>query len=146
MLSNSDAEEDSWEFLDSKEIKPVNPKGNQPWILIGRTDAEAEVPVLLATWYKKLTHWKRPWCWERQRAGGEGEQRLRWLDYITDQCTWVWAHSRGQWRMEAWHAVVRGVTKSRTWLNNNRNFLSVTCAFILITQTVFLIKGYGWKS
>ena len=34
--------------LDSKEIKPVNPKGNQPWILIGRTDAEAEVQILLS--------------------------------------------------------------------------------------------------
>ena len=32
--------------LDSKEIKPVNPKGNQPWIFIGRTDAEAEIPIL----------------------------------------------------------------------------------------------------
>ena len=48
--------------LDNKEIKPVNPKGNQPWILIGRTDAEAEAPILLATWCKELTQWKRPWC------------------------------------------------------------------------------------
>ena len=41
-----DAEEDSWSPLDSKEIKPVNSKGNQPWIFIGRTDAEAEAPKL----------------------------------------------------------------------------------------------------
>ena len=45
MLLNWGAGEDSWEFLDSKEIKPVNPKENQPWIFIGRTDAEAEAPV-----------------------------------------------------------------------------------------------------
>ena len=48
MLSNCDAGEDSWEPLDSKEIKPVkpvNPKGNQPWLFIGRTDAEAKVPI-----------------------------------------------------------------------------------------------------
>ena len=38
--------EGSWESLDCKEIKPVNPKGNQPWIFIGRTDAEAETPIL----------------------------------------------------------------------------------------------------
>ena len=38
--------EDSWESLDSKQVKPVNPKGNQPWIFIGRTDAEAEAPIL----------------------------------------------------------------------------------------------------
>ena len=39
----------------------------------------------LATWCKELTHWKRPWCWERLRAGGGwGQQRMRWLDGITD--------------------------------------------------------------
>ena len=41
MLSNCGAGEDSWESLDSKEIKSINPKGNQSWIFIGRTDAEA---------------------------------------------------------------------------------------------------------
>ena len=45
-LSNCGAGEDSWSPLDSKEIKPVNPKGNQPWIFIGKTDAEAEDPIL----------------------------------------------------------------------------------------------------
>ena len=45
MPSNCGAREDSWKFLESKEIKPVNLKGNQPWILIGRTDAEAEAPI-----------------------------------------------------------------------------------------------------
>ena len=46
MLSNCGAGEDSWESLDRKEIKPVNPKGNQPWLFTGRTDAEAEAPIL----------------------------------------------------------------------------------------------------
>ena len=46
MLLNCGAGEDSWVFLDYKEIKPVCPKGNQSWIFIGRTDAEAEAPVL----------------------------------------------------------------------------------------------------
>ena len=57
--------------LDSKDIQPVHPKGNQSWIFIGRTDAEAEAPIL-ATWCKQLTHWKRPWCWERLKAKEEG--------------------------------------------------------------------------
>ena len=61
--------------LNSKEIKAVNPKGNQPWIFIGRTDAKAEAPDTLATWWEEPTHWKRPWCWERLRAGGEGGNR-----------------------------------------------------------------------
>ena len=58
--------------LESKEIKPVNSKGNQTWIFTARTDAEAEAPIL---WFEELTHWKRPWCWERLRARGEGGDR-----------------------------------------------------------------------
>ena len=50
--------------LDCQEIKPVNPKGNQSWIFIEKTVAEAEAP----TWYKEPTHWKRLWCWERLKA------------------------------------------------------------------------------
>ena len=46
MLLNCDVEEDFWESLDCKEIQPVHPKGNQSWIFTGRTDAEAEAPIL----------------------------------------------------------------------------------------------------
>ena len=60
--------------LDSREIKPVDPKGNQPWIYTGRTDAEAEAPVLWPP-DEGLTHWKRPWCWERLKAIGKGGDR-----------------------------------------------------------------------
>ena len=55
---------------DSKEIQPVHPKGNQSWIFIRSTDAEA-----LAPWCKELIHLKRPWCWERLKVGGEGDDR-----------------------------------------------------------------------
>ena len=58
-----------------KEIQPVNPKGNQSWIFIGRTDAEAETPNTFATWCEELTHLKRPWCWERLKVGGEAGDR-----------------------------------------------------------------------
>ena len=54
MLSNSGAGEDSWESLDSKETKPVNPKGNQPSVLTGRTDAKAEAPIL---WSRDEKSW-----------------------------------------------------------------------------------------
>ena len=57
--------------LDSKKIKAVNSKGNQPWIFIGRTGAEAELLVLWPPWCKELTHWKRHWCWERLRQEEE---------------------------------------------------------------------------
>ena len=60
--------------LDSKEIKQVNPKGNQPWIFIGRTDAEAEAPIL---WPPDAKSWLigNDWCWERLKARGEGDSR-----------------------------------------------------------------------
>ena len=52
----------------------------------------------LATWCKELTHWKRPWCWERLKARGEGDDRGRdgWMASLT-QWTWVWVNSRSWW-------------------------------------------------
>ena len=67
--------------LDSKETQPVHPKGNQSWIFIGRTDGEAETKTL-ATWCEELTYLKRPWCWERLKAGGAGDDR-RWDSWMT---------------------------------------------------------------
>ena len=53
----------------------------------------------LATWYEKLTHWKRPWCWERMKAGGEGDNR-GWDGWMASPTwwAWVWANSRRWWR------------------------------------------------
>ena len=81
--------------LDSKESKPVYPKGNQPWIFIGRTNVKAEAPIVMATWCEELTHWKRLWCWERLRAGGERDNR-GWDGWMASpsQWTWVWSNSR----------------------------------------------------
>ena len=80
-----------------KEIQPVPPKGNQSWIFIGRTDGEAET-VTFATWGKELTHWKRPWCWERLKAGGEGD-KSKWDGWMASlsQCTGVWVSSGSWW-------------------------------------------------
>ena len=74
----------------------VNPKGNQSWIFIGRTDAEAETPIL---WPPDAKNWKRPWCWERLKAGGEEDDRRLdgWMVSPT-QWTWVWASSGRWWR------------------------------------------------
>ena len=84
--------------LDYKEIKPVNLKGNQSWIFIGRTDAEAE--VLWPPDVKSQLIGKDPdWCWERLRAGGKGDDRGRdgWMASPI-WWTWVWASSRRWWR------------------------------------------------
>ena len=56
--------------LDCKEIKPISPKGNHLWILEGLI-LKLKLNTL-ATWCEELTHWKRPWCWERLKVGGEG--------------------------------------------------------------------------
>jgi len=78
--------------LDCKVIKLVNCKANQSWIFTGKTDAEAENSNTEVTWYKELTHWKRPWCWETLKAGGDGDSR-GWDGRMASptQWTWVWA-------------------------------------------------------
>ena len=96
--------------LDCKEILPVHSKEDQSWIFIGRTDVEAETPIL-ATWCEKLTHLKRPWCWERLKAGGEGDDR-GWDSWMASPTLWTyWLYERefewaprvgeGQWSL-AW--------------------------------------------
>ena len=80
--------------LDCKEIKPVNPKGNQFWIFIGRIAAEAEAPILGPPDAKSGL-----WCWERLRARGE-EGNRGWDGWMASpfQWTWVWANSGRLWR------------------------------------------------
>ena len=84
--------------VDCKEIQPVHPKRNQSWIFIGRTDAENETSVLWPPDGEELTHLKRPWCWERLKVGGEGDDR-GWDGWMASptQWTWVWASSGSWW-------------------------------------------------
>ena len=70
--------------LDSKEVKPVNPKGNQPLTLIGRTDAEAEAPILWPPDVKSWLTWKDPDAGKDWGQEKKGMQRMRWLDGITN--------------------------------------------------------------
>ena len=74
----------------------------------------------LATWCKELTHWKRPWCWERLRAGGEGDDR-GWDGWMASptQRTWIWVDS-GTWWCTGRPGVLRfmGSQKSQTRLSD----------------------------
>ena len=99
--------------LDFKETQPVHPKGDQSCVFTGRTDAEAETPILWPLDAKNWLIW-RPWCWERLRAEGEGDNRGwdGWMDMglgglrelVIDR--------------EAWSASVHGVAKIQTRLSN----------------------------
>ena len=106
--------------LDCKEIQPVHPKGNQSWILIGRTDVEAETPTPLATSCEELTHWKRPWSWERLKVGWEGDNREwdGWMASLT-RWAWVWASARS-WRWTGKPGMLQSMVsqKNWTWLSN----------------------------
>ena len=74
----------------------------------------------LATWCEEPTHWKRPWCWERLKAGGEGgQQRMRWLDGIIDTIDMSWSKLRETAKdREAWHSADHRVAKSWTQLSD----------------------------
>ena len=126
--------------LDCKEIKQVNPKGNQPWIFIGRTDAEAEVPI---RWPPDANNWligKDP---DAGKDWGQGERHDRgWDGWMASliQWTWVWIN----WEMvkdrEDWRAAVHGVAKTQDrtkWLNNSSNlFWGMSVLFSIVAGAI----------
>ena len=129
--------------LDYKEIQPVNPKGNQFRIFIGSWSS-----YTLPTWCEELTHWKRPWCWERLKAGGEGDDR-GWDGWMASRTrwTWVWVNS-GRWWWTERPGVLRFMGLQRVghdWATE-LNWIADSLCCTVVTNTILWSKYTSIKT
>ena len=124
-------------LLDCKKIQPVHTKGNQSWIFIKRTDTEAETQYL-----GHLMGRNEPWCWERFRVGGEGDDR-GWDGWMASPTWWTWVsvNSRRQWRTQK-PGVLPSMGSQRighNWVNWTELNLYLTLPFPPPTSTIALL-------
>ena len=128
MLLNGGVGEDSWESIGLPGNHTRQSRGNQSWIFIGRTDAEAKTPILWPPDAKNLFICK-DWYWERLKPGGEGDDRGSdgWMASLT-QWTWVWVNS-GSWWWTGRPGTLQSMgSQSLTRLNDRTEPWTSTCS------------------
>ena len=119
--------------LDCKEIQLVHPKGNQSWIFIGRTDAEAETPILWPPDVKHWLIWKDPDAgkdWRQEEKGMTENEMVGWHHQLDGHGFEQAPGVEGQLPVLLWHAVVYGVTKSWTRLSDWTELRGVITLFV----------------
>ena len=132
--------------LDCKEIQPVHPKGDPKGVLgVHWKDwCWSWNSNTLATWHEELTHLKRPWCWERLKAGGEVDNR-GWDDWMasTTQWTWIWVDSGSWWWTERpsvlWFMGSQSLTWLSDWIDWFSYYLHGICFSTLLLSTYFFL-------
>ena len=118
--------------LDFKEIQPAHPKGDQPWVFIGRTDAEAETSILWPPDAKSWFVWKDLGAgkdWGQEEKGTTEDEMAAWHHWL-DGHGFGWTLEVGD-RQGGLHAMVHGVPKSQTWLSNWTETYSLGNAYML---------------